>query len=88
MFDFALVPSALTITLQIGAALLAIAFLGGLIAGIFRTITGMEEEIFSLTARACAVASLVYFFSHLGWKQVSDFTLQVWDNSETYFAGN
>ena len=83
--EAAIVTNTLTLIAQISLGILAAALVGGLIAGLVRVITGIEEDIVGVTMRTIAILGFVYFYAETGWNVLSDFTTRVWDGPDTYF---
>ncbi len=82
--DLSLVVGALSVVVNLTIWVFAAALAGGVVSGIIRVVTGMEEEILSIFFRALAVFFLLYIFSGPGWEVVLEYTERIWGEKSTY----
>ena len=64
---------------------LAVILCGAVAAGVFRTVTQIDDQAIALAAKLFAFVIFLYF----GWNffsyQILDFTTRVWSGSDFYF---
>jgi len=82
--DISLVISALSVVVQLTVWVLVAALVGGVVSGVIRVITGMEEEVLSIFCRAVGVFVLLYLFASPGWEVVLEYTERIWGEKGTY----
>ena len=83
--DLNLVQSALYLLIYLLAISLGGIFIGGVFAGIFKMVTGIDDSVVGIVCRISALIALLYFFGgHLSAK-VSEFAQNVWGSSSNYY---
>lgn len=79
-----LLINALKLSVHIGTWIIGAMVIGGVLAGIFRVVTQIEDPVIGLCGRFIGLMVLFYAYSSSLSKEIFQFALRVWSGTDFY----
>ena len=77
--------NALGLVVQLSIPFVIVAFMAGLISGIFKVVSQIEDHAIGFASRFIGISLVIYFGGNYFLTQVTSFAQRVWGGNDFYY---
>ena len=84
-FDFGIISTSLQLAFSSVLPFVLAAMTGGLVMGVLRSATQIDDKVFSIVGRLFCVILVAYVFLDFRSMGIIDFTRRIWGTAQFYY---